>query len=394
IDVLGTPETYNHYPTGWAAAFSTPFQMFKRYAQFSGGTCDPLVISWPKGIKAKGQLRHQYHHCTDIVATIYDVTGVKMPEEYRGVKQYPLNGVSMRYTFDDPDAKTQKERQYYAMLGTRGIWQDGWKASSVHAALSDKGHFSDDNWELYHVDEDRSESKDLAKDNPDKLKELIALWNTEAKNNYVLPLDDRTAVELLTIERPQSEPPRDKYVYYPGTSAVPEGVAVNIRGKSYKILADVDLQPDAQGVLFAHGSRFGGHTLFIKDGQLHYVYNFLGIKPEQDFVSSQPVTPGKHVLGMEFKLEGKGPNGESTGTTTLYIDGAPVANGPMRAQTGKFTLAGDGLCVGYDSGDNVSQQYQHPGTFTGGTIESVTVDVGKESFADAQKEAAAALERN
>ncbi|MFB7718423.1 arylsulfatase [Nocardia sp. NPDC056100] len=391
IDVLGTPATYNHYPTGWAAAFSTPFQMFKRYAQFSGGTCDPLIISWPKGIKAKGELRHQYHHCTDIVATIYDVTGVPMPEEYRGVKQYPLNGVSMRYTFDDPNATTKKERQYYAMLGTRGIWQDGWKASSVHAALSDKGHFNDDNWELYHVDEDRSESKNLAKDNPDKLKELIALWNSEAADNYVLPLDDRTAVELLGIERPQSEPPRDKYVYYPDTAAVPEGVAVNIRGKSYKILADVDLGPDAQGVIFAHGSRFGGHTLFVKDGALHYVYNFLGIAPEQDFVSSQPLTPGKHVVGMEFNLQGKGANGESTGSTTLYIDGQPVGNGPMRAQVGKFTLAGDGLCVGRDSGDNVSQQYQHPGTFTGGTIAEVTIYTGKESYADLQKEAAAAL---
>ncbi|MFE2959325.1 sulfatase-like hydrolase/transferase [Nocardia tengchongensis] len=394
IDTLGSPATYNHYPTGWATAFSTPFQMFKRYSQFSGGTCDPLIIHWPKGIKAKGQIRHQYHHSTDIVPTIFDVTGVQMPEVYRGVKQYPLNGVSMRYTFDDAGAATRKKRQYYAMLGTRGIWQDGWKASALHAPISDKGHFDQDKWELFHVDEDRSESKNLADQYPDKLKELIGVWNDEAKDNYVLPLDDRSAAELLAVERPQPEPPRDRYVYYPDASPVPEAAAVNIRGKSYKILASVDLAPDAQGVIFAHGSRFGGHTLFIKDGVLHYIYNFLGIKPEQDFVSSAPLTPGKHTLGMEFTREKAGQYGESLGTTTLYVDGQPVNKGAMRAQIGMFSLAGDGLCVGYDSGDSVTTQYRPPGTFTGGTIEKVTIDVGKESYTDLEKEAAAALERN
>ncbi|WP_428847618.1 sulfatase-like hydrolase/transferase [Nocardia tengchongensis] len=394
IDTLGSPATYNHYPTGWATAFSTPFQMFKRYSQFSGGTCDPLIIHWPKGIKAKGQIRHQYHHSTDIVPTIFDVTGVQMPEEYRGVKQYPLNGVSMRYTFDDAGAATRKKRQYYAMLGTRGIWQDGWKASALHAPISDKGHFDQDKWELFHVDEDRSESKNVADQYPDKLNELIGVWNDEAKDNYVLPLDDRGAAALLTAERPQTEPPRDRYVYYPDAAPVPEAVAVNIRGKSYKILASVDLAPDAQGVIFAHGSRFGGHTLFIKDGVLHYIYNFLGIKPEQDFVSSAPLTPGKHTLGMEFTREKAGQHGESLGATTLYVDGQPVNKGAMRAQIGMFSLGGDGLCVGYDSGDSVTVQYRPPGTFTGGTIEKVTIDVGKESYTDLEKEAAAALERN
>ena len=128
LDTLGAPDTYNHYPTGWAVAFSTPFQMFKRYAQFSGGTCDPMVIHWPAGIKAKGQVRHQYHHATDIVPTILDVVGLEMPATYRGVEQYPINGVSMRYSFDDAEAPTTKKRQYYAMLGTRGIWENGWKA--------------------------------------------------------------------------------------------------------------------------------------------------------------------------------------------------------------------------------------------------------------------------
>jgi len=169
LDGLGGPETYNHYPTGWAVAFSTPFQMFKRYSQYSGGTCDPLVITWPKGIKARGEIRHQYHHSTDIVPTILDVCGLEMPKMFRGVKQWPLSGVSMRYTFEDAKAQTKKRRQYYAMLGTRGLWQNGWKISSIHAPLSGKGHFDQDQWELYNVDEERRESKELAKEYPKKV---------------------------------------------------------------------------------------------------------------------------------------------------------------------------------------------------------------------------------
>ena len=392
LETLGSPDTYNHYPTGWAVAFSTPFQMFKRYAQFAGGTCDPMVISWPKGIKARGEVRHQYHHATDVATTVLDVAGLQMPEEYKGIKQYPMNGVSMRYSFEaTPDAPTTRKRQYYAMLGTRGIWQDGWKAAALHAPISGKGNFDKDKWALYHVAEDRSESTDLAEQNPEKLKELIDAWFEEAENNFVLPLDDRTAVEQLGNARPQAEPPRDRYIYYPDTAPVPEGVAANVRGRSYKIVANVDVQPDAEGVIFAHGSRFGGHSLFIKENRLHYVYNFLGIKPEQEFVSP-PLAAGKRSLGMEFKREKAGEFGESLGTTTLYVDGNAVATGPMRAQIGKFTLSGDGLCVGYDSGDNVSEQYKNPGRFTGGTIQGVAIDVSEKAYVDLQRDAAAAFE--
>jgi arylsulfatase len=294
IDKLGGPDTYEHYPTGWAAAFSAPFKMFKRYSEYSGGTCDPLIISWPKGIKAHGEIRHQYHHAVDIVPTVLDICGLEMPKVFHGVEQYPLSGVSMKYSFDaKPDDPTQKHRQYYAMLGTRAMWEDGWKAVSLHAPLTGKGHFDQDQWELYHTDVDLAESKDLAKENPEKLKTLIKDWFEEANKNFVLPLDDRTAIEQLGVERPSEEPPRERYVYYPNTAPVPEGVAVNIRNRSYKILADVEIaDADAGGVIFAHGSRFGGHTLFIKDGKLHYVYNFLGIKPEQEFVSPAPLKPG------------------------------------------------------------------------------------------------------
>lgn len=167
LEALGSPDTYNHYPTGWAVAFSTPYQMFKRYSQYAGGTCDPLVVHWPKGIKGRGEVRHQYHHSTDIVPTILDVIGLEMPKVYRGVEQYPLSGVSMRDTFDNPNLQTRKRRQYYAMLGTRGIWENGWKAAALHAPLSGVGKFDKDDWELYHVDEDRSESTNLAAEDPE-----------------------------------------------------------------------------------------------------------------------------------------------------------------------------------------------------------------------------------
>jgi arylsulfatase len=392
LDVLGGVDTYNHYPTGWAVAFSTPFQMFKRYSEYAGGTCCPMVISWPKGIKAKGEVRNQYHHSVDIVPTILDACGLEMPKVYRGVKQYPLSGVSMRYSFDaKPDGKTRKKRQYYAMLGTRGIWENGWKAAALHAPLTGKGHFDKDEWQLYHVDKDRSESEDLARKHPDKLKALIEAWFEEAKANLVLPLDDRSARELLGVERPAEEPPRERYVYYPDTSPVPEGVAVNTRGRSYKILANVEIaDPNASGVIFAHGSRFGGHALFIKDRKLHYVYNFLGIKPEQQFVSPE-LTPGKYTLGMEFNRASAGKYGESLGKTKLYVNEKVVAEGEMKTQPGKFTLSGDGLCIGRDSGDAVSEGYTTPGTFTGGTIQLVGVTVEKTQYLDLEKIAAGAF---
>jgi hypothetical protein len=390
IDRLGGPDTYEHYPTGWAMATSSPFKMFKRYSEYAGGTCDPLVISWPKGIKARGEVRNQYHHSTDIVPTLLDICGLEMPKVYRGVEQYPVSGVSMRYTFESATAPTQKKRQYYAMLGTRAIWENGWKAVALHAPISGKGHFDQDVWELYHVDVDPAESRDLAREEPEKLQALIKAWFEEADKNLVLPIDDRTALEQLNIERPSDEPARKRYVYYPGTSPVPEGVAVNVRGRSYKILADVEItDPNCSGVIFAHGSRFGGHSLFIKDKKLYYVYNFLGIPPEQQFVS-QPLKPGKYTLGMEFTREKGGPHMESLGATKLYVNDKVVAEGPVRAQVGKFTLSGDGLCVGRDSGDAVSHEYQSPGTFKGGTILGVGVSVEEKQYLDLEKIAAAA----
>jgi arylsulfatase len=315
-----------------------------------------------------------------------------MQKVYRGVKQYPLSGVSMRYTFTaKPNAPTKKKRQYYAMLGTRGIWENGWKAAALHAPLVGKGNFDKDEWELYHVDKDRSESTNLAKQNPAKLKALVKTWFAEAKKNLVLPLDDRSAGELLGVERPSEEKPRERYIYYPGTSPVPEGVAVNVRGRSYKIIADVEIEKgDCSGVIFAHGSRFGGHTLFIKDQKVHYVYNFLGIKPEQQLVSNG-LKPGKYTLGMEFVREKAGKYGESIGKAKLYVNDKVVAESDMKTQPGKFTLSGDGLCIGRDSGDAVSEGYKSPGEFKGGKILFVGVTVEKKQYLDLEKLAAGAF---
>jgi arylsulfatase A-like enzyme len=388
IDVLGGPDTYEHFPTGWAAAFSAPFKMFKRYANFAGGTCDPLVICWPKGIKARGEIRNQYHHAVDIVPTILEICGVEMPKVYDGVDQYPLSGVSMKYTFDaKPDDPTQKQVQYYAMLGTRAVWEDGWKAVAVHSPISGKGHFDQDVWQLFNTEKDRAEMNDLAKENPEKLEHLKKLWSEEADKNYVLPLDDRSALEVLALPRPTSEPPRERYIYYPGTAPIPEGVAPNLRGRSYKILSDIEItDANASGVIFTMGSRFGGHTLFIKDKKLYYVYNFLGIRPEQVLVSSETLKPGKYAVGAEFTREKAGQYYESMGTMKLYINDKVVAEEPFRTQAGKFGLGG-GLRIGYNSLDPVSVEYTSPGDFKGGTILFVGFTVEKTDYQDLQQEA-------
>jgi arylsulfatase A-like enzyme len=220
MDKLGTPDTYNHYPTGWAVAFSTPFRMFKRYS-YQGGVCDPLVIHWPKGIQARGEVRQQYHHCTDIVPTILDCCGVDMPEVVDGYEQTPLPGVSMRYSFDSPDALTAKETQYYEMLGTRGIWHKGWKAVAEHGPVPlNLGKFDQDRWQLFHTDEDRSEAHDLAEQDPEKVKELVDLWLEEAKRYDVLPLNDLGIFEFRALEYVVGVPESGQYTYYPGTSEI------------------------------------------------------------------------------------------------------------------------------------------------------------------------------
>jgi arylsulfatase A-like enzyme len=393
LDDLGSPNTDNHYPTGWAAAFSTPFKMFKRYS-YAGGTCDPLVVHWPAGIAARGEVRTQYHHVTDVVPTLLDCLGLEMPAEVDGVEQEPLPGVSMRYTFDDPAAPSRKERQYYAMLGTRGIYADGWKAVAVHGPTSGLGHFDQDAWELYDLRSDYSEARDLAAEQPDKVKEMVGVWFEEAEKFDVLPLDDRRPAEILNDPRPQPEPPRDTYVYFPDTAEIPEAVAPNIRGRSYRILAEVEVDAGgAEGVVFAQGARFGGHALFLREGRLHYVYNFLGIPPEQVLAADAPIAPGRHVVGVAFDRKTTGEYGETHGTATLYVDDHAVAQDDIRTQIANFTLCGDGLCVGRDSSDAVSALYQAPAPLTGGRVVQVEVALGDDQYIDLERTAEAMLAR-
>ncbi|MFG2926544.1 arylsulfatase [Streptomyces sp. NPDC048305] len=395
IDELGGINTYGHYPNGWAMAFNTPFKMWKRYS-FNGGTCDPCVVSWPAGIKARGEVRDQYHHAVDIVPTVLDCLGFELPEAVKGRTQIPLQGVSMRYSFDAATIPTAKSTQFYSMLGTRGIWHQGWKAVTTHPAVSGWSNFAQDTWELYHAEADRAEMHDLAEQEPEKLNELIGLWFHEAGANHAFPLDDRSPMEILSTHRPQLTPPRNRYVYRPGISEVPESVAVNIRNRSYSIGALVDFQgTDASGVLFAHGGRFGGHALYVRDNRLHYVYNFLG--SEEQSVSSGTDLPrdGLVVLAASFVKDGEETPGVATGILSLYHGEEKVGEGRIKTQPGKFTLAGEGLNVGRDGGEPVTDHY--PGTspwaFTGAGLRRVAIDVSGEPYIDLEREAMAMMAR-
>ncbi|WP_042382415.1 arylsulfatase [Streptacidiphilus melanogenes] len=395
LDRLGGIETYNHYPNGWAMAFNTPFKMWKRYS-FNGGTCDPCIISWPAGIASRGEVRSQYHHAVDIVPTVLECVGVELPETVKGYPQIPLQGVSMRYCFDADSLPSAKSTQFYSMLGTRGIWHEGWKAVTTHPAISGWSHFPEDAWELYHTDEDRAELHDLAAQEPGRLQELIGLWFYEAGVNQAFPLDDRSALEILSTHRPQLTPPRNRYVYRPGGSEVPESVAVNIRNRSYTVGALVSLPgPGAGGVLFAHGGRFGGHALYVRDGRLHYTYNFLGAETQTVSATEDLPTGDRLILAASFDKDGEVSPGVATGVLSLYHGDRKVGEGRIRTQPGRFTLAGEGLNVGRDGGEPVTDDYQGdaPWAFTGGTLHRVAVDVSGEPYVDLEREAEAMLSR-
>jgi hypothetical protein len=393
LDALGSPATYNHYPVGWAWAFNTPFKMWKRY-NFEGGVADPMVISWPRGIDAQGELRHQFLHATDVVPTMYDLLGVEMPEVVKGYPQIPLEGVSFRSTFESDDVPTPKETGFFSMLGSRAIWHKGWKAVSVHPTIAGWGHFDQDRWELYDTEADPTESHDLAAEHPTKVQEMVNLWFHEAGKYHGLPLLDRTAVEVLADpSRPQVAPPRDRYVYYPGTAEVPEAAAVNIRNRNYTIAVGVDVESeDAAGVLFSHGARFGGHALYVKDRRLKYVYNFVGSN-EQTIESTKEVPTGEVVLSAAFAKE----NDElpTTGTLSLFINDEKVGEGQIMTQPGNFSLVGEGLNVGKDPAEPITDDYSgtSPYAFTGGTIKQAIVDVSGEPVVDLEKEAIAMMAR-
>lgn len=310
--------------------------------------------------------------------------------------QSRFDGMSMRYSAEMESAPSARTTQFYSMLGSRGIWHDGWKAVTTHPTISGWSDFTSDTWELYHTDTDRAELHDLAAEHPDKLRELVNLWFAEAGAAGAFPLDDRSPLEILATPRPQLASPRDRYVYFPGTAEVPEQQAVNVRNRSFTLGALVDIPaPGAQGVLFAQGARFGGHALYIKDNRLHYVYNFVGIT-EQKIDGTEDVPTGENlILSASFDKDGEDPPGVSTGILSLYHGDKKVGEGRIKTQPGMFSLAGEGLCVGRDSGEPVTGDYlgEHPHAFTGGTIRRVAVNVSGDPYVDLEREAQAMLAR-
>jgi arylsulfatase len=387
LDELGTPASNNHYNTGWAWAFDTPFPYWKRWAGFEGGTADVCLVSWPDKITAHGELRDQYVHAVDVVPTIYDLLDIDPPEVINGHPQLPIEGESFADALHDAEAPA-KSTQFYAMLGQRSIYHEGYLACTVHPPLSSWGNFEADEWELYHLASDRSQSHNIAQDEPERLERLKSLWFHEAERLNGLPLDDRSALEQVLAERPRAADPRDRYVFYPHCSDVPESAGPMIAGRSFTIAAGVEVEAGAEGVLWAAGGIPGGHSLYLKDGRLRYTFNWVGTFL-QDVVSERDVTPGTHVLAADFSVTGKSENPKmpgAKGTLTLYIDDEVVGSEEIVTQPGYFCLTGDGICVGRDSASAVTPEYVAPFEFRGGTIDRVVVDLSGERYVDHEAE--------
>ncbi|WP_431971785.1 arylsulfatase [Nocardia sp. bgisy134] len=396
-DQLGGPQTYNHYPIGWAMAFNTPYKLYKRYASHEGGIADPAIVSWPKGIRAHGTVCDTYINVCDVTPTVYELLGITPPDTVKGIPQQPLEGMSFAAALTDPKAETGKDTQFYTMLGTRGIWHQGWFANTVHAATpSGWSHFDQDRWELYHIERDRSQNRDLAAENPEKLEELKALWFSEAAKYNGLPLADLNIMEMLGRWRPYLVVDRTNFTYYPDTAEVGIGAGVEMRGQSYSVLAEVAIHsPSAEGVLFKQGAGHGGHVLFVQDGRLHYIYNFMG-EDEQRVSAPDPVPLGSHVFGVRYERNGT-VDGSHTplGELSLFIDDAVVASRPeMRTHPGTFGLAGGGIAVGRNGGQSVSSAYTAPYPFTGGAVAKVVVDTSGTPYIDVERELAAAFSRD
>jgi arylsulfatase len=396
-DQLGGPETYNHYPIGWAMAFNTPYKLFKRYASHEGGIADPAIISWPNGIAAHGEVRDNYINVADVTPTIYDLLDITPPAIVDGFAQKPLDGVSFKGVLGDPETPTGKDTQFYTMLGTRGIWHQGWFANTVHAASpAGWGNFDKDRWELFHIASDRSQCHDLAAEHPEKLEELKALWFAEADKYNGLPLADLNIFETFGRWRPYLAVDRKTFTYYPGTAEVGVGAGVELRGQSFSVLAELTVDSDAaEGVLFKQGAGHGGHVLFIQDGRLHYVYNFMG-EDEQHVTSPEVVPLGAHVFGVRYDRTGTVEGSHTpVGTVSLYVDDAVIATAAdVRTHPGMFGLAGGGVAIGRNGGQAVSSAYTAPFAFTGGTIAQVVVDTSGAPYLDAERELAAAFAKD
>lgn len=384
LDKFGGVEAYNHYAVAWAHAMNTPYQWTKQVASHFGGTRNGTIVHWPKGIKAKGEIRAQFHHVIDVAPTILEAAGLPEPVFVNGVQQRPIEGVSMVYSFNDAKAAERHETQYFEMFGNRGVYHKGWTAVTKHRTPWETGAgvklpaFDDDVWELYDTTKDWSQSKDLAKENPQKLHELQRLWLIEAVKYNVLPLDDRF-IERANPElagRPQLVK-GTRQLLFGGMGRLSESSIVNFKNKSHAVTAEVVVpQSGAEGVIIAQGGLTGGWSLYAKEGKPKYCYNFYGLN-RYTVEGSSKIPPGKRQVRMEFKYDGGGL--AKGGTATLFIDGKKAGEGRVD-QTEPFVFSADETCdVGFEAGSPVTPDYPARGTKFSGDVNWVQIDLDKDA---------------
>lgn len=358
IDLLGTEQTSGHYPQGWATVGNTPLKRWKRYTD-GGGVRSPLIVHWPAGVAARGEVCAQFHHVTDLMPTVMDAAGIVPPPSLHGVEQMPVHGTSLRYTFDDPTAPTRKHVQYFELLGNRGIWLDGWKAVSRHDPARP---LDDGSWELYHLDSDFSENRDLAVVHPGVLRRLIDRWWLDAEENGVFPIDDRFWER--TLDRPADPGRVRRFVYYQGIQSVPSRAAPDVRGKNFSISASFHRGSERQeGVIIAQGGRFGGYSLFVQDNALVFESNCAG---RRYVLRSGALPVGDLQVSFVFDVA------RGRGTGRLGVGGQTVASGEMRFLP--LHAGFEPLDVGRDTQTPVSDAYACPFAFAG-TLERVVVEV-------------------
>jgi arylsulfatase len=378
IDEIGTPSAHNNYPWGWTMAGNTPFKRWKRETH-EGGIADPCIVSWPARLGAgkRGGVRRQFTHAVDVLPTVLELAGIDTPAEIDGVRQSRIDGKSFAALLDNPDAPPHRTTQYFEMLGSRGIYHEGWKAVAFHPlgpmyndGLDANAPFDDDVWELYHTEVDQSEADDLAAQEPERLAKMIDVWWDEARDNDVLPLDNRPLFAILNPP-PSHRGDRDRYAYLPHGAPVPEHVAVNVRNRSHRIVADITIPNDtkANGVVLAFGSVLGGFSFYLRDGKPQYVHSLYGAR--RDYVKATNVIgPGTHKLECEYTR-----TGPFKGTIEIIVDGRVAATGEIPHFTPmSFSYTGGGLTCGYEVGPAVGEDYEAPFRANFGLSE-VTVDV-------------------
>jgi arylsulfatase A-like enzyme len=395
IDELGSAKASNHIPVGWAWAVNTPFQWGKQVASHFGGTRNPLVIAWPDRIKDAGGIRTQFHHVIDISPTILEAAHLPQPVEVNGVKQKPIEGVSMIYSFDDPKAASPRHIQYFEMFGNRALYKDGWIATARHGRLpwvtagGSTGDFDQDKWELYNLAEDFSEANDLSAKYPQKLKELQDDFWVEAKKYDVLPLDDRFAERGDPRLRPSLIAGRTDFIYYPGASRIPEPSAADTKNASHTITATIEVpQGGADGVLVAEGGAAGGYTLYIKDGRPVYEYNYFAHE-RYKIASSEALSAGPAVIRVDFKYDGGGIG--KGGILTLFVNEKKVAEGRIE-KTCPSRFGAESFDVGMDNGSPVSDAYEPPFAYTG-AIKKVEIRIHAPILSASDQQAVRDMER-